>query len=194
MLVKEDREWKAKYWRICCSGHIINLAIQAFLFANVINIEELESYDDKEQQGDTRDDEAKRIKLRLMGPLGQMHNIVIHIRGSTAQIAEFLELASRMIPLDNRTRWNSWDLMLAVALKLWPAIEKYCQNHESELEDDELTPEDWRRLCTIKDFLEPFQSATLYTEGDCAAIDRVLFTMDVLIKHFQLSLVSKIPF
>ena len=106
-----------------------------------------------------------------MGPLGQMHNIVIHIRGSTARIAEFLELASRMIPLDNRTRWNSWDLMLAVALELRPAIEKYCQNYESELEDDELTPEDWRRLRTIKDFLEPFQSATLYTEGDCAAID-----------------------
>jgi hypothetical protein len=188
MLVKEDREWKAKHWRIRCSGHIINLAVQAFLFANVINIEELESYDDKEQQGDTGDEEAKKIKFRLMGPLGQMHNIVIHIRGSTARIAEFLELASRMIPLDNRTRWNGWYLMLVVALELRPAIEKYCQNHESELEDDELTPEDWRRLRTIKDFLEPFQSGTLYTEGDCAAIDRVLFTMDVLIKHFQLSL------
>ena len=125
--------------------------------------------------------------------LGQMHNIVIHICGSTAWIAEFLKLVSRMISLDNCTRWNSWDLMLAVALELWLAIEKYCQNYKSELEDDELTLEDWRQLCIIKDFLEPFQSATLYTEGDCAAIDQVLFTMDVLIKHFQLSLVSKIP-
>ena len=159
----------------------------------MINIEELVSYDDKEQQGDTRDEEAKRIKFHLMGPLGQMHNIVIHIRGSTARIAEFLELASRMIPLDNHTRWNSWELMLTVALELQLAIEKYCQNHKLELEDDELTPEDWRRLCTIKDFLEPFQLATLYTEGDCAAINQVLFTMDVLIKHLQLSLVSKIP-
>jgi hypothetical protein len=84
MLVKEDREWKAKHWRIHCSGYIINLTVQAFLFADVINIEELELYDDEEQQGDTRDEEAKRIKFRLMGPLGQMHNIVIHIRGSTA--------------------------------------------------------------------------------------------------------------
>ena len=63
--------------------------------------------------------------------------------------------------------------MLVVALELRPAIKKYCQNHESELEDDELTPEDQRRLRTIKDFLEPFQLATLYTEGDCAVIDRV---------------------
>ncbi len=84
-----------------------------------------------------------------MGPLGQMHNIVIHIRGLTSRIVEFVKLTSRLIPLDNCTRWNSWDLMLAVALELWPAIKKYCQNHESELQDDELTPEDWRQLCAI---------------------------------------------
>jgi hypothetical protein len=70
----------------------------------VINIKELESYDNKEQQGNTKDKEAKKIKFRLIRPLGQMHNIVIHIRGSTGQIAEFLKLASKMIPLDNRTR------------------------------------------------------------------------------------------
>jgi len=84
--------------------------------------------------------------------------------------------------------------MLLIALTLRAAIEKYCQNHKSDLEDDKLTPEDWRRLCTIKEFLEPFNQATLYTEGDSAAIDRVLFTMDILIKHFQNSHVSKISF
>jgi hypothetical protein len=73
----------------------------------VINIKELKSYDDKEQRGDTGDKEAKRIKFRLIGPLGQIHNIVIYIRGSTARIAKFLELVSRMILLNNRTRWNS---------------------------------------------------------------------------------------
>src|SRR5436190_23930232 len=116
------------------------------------------------------------------------------IRGSTAWIAEFLELAGRLIPLDNHTRWNSWYKMLLVAIALRAAIEKYCQNHESDLEEDELTPEDWRWLHTIKEFLEPFNWATLYTEGDSAAIDRVLFTMDILIKHFQISLVSRTPF
>ena len=136
----------------------------------------------------------KRIKFRLMGPLGKMHNIIIHIHGSTAWIAEFLELAGRLIPLDNHTRWNSWYKMLLVAIALRSAIKKYCQNHESDLEEDELTPEDWRRLHTIKEFLEPFNQATLYTEGDSAAIDQVLFTMDILIKHFQISLVSRTPF
>jgi hypothetical protein len=81
--------------------------------------------------------------------------------------------------------------MLVIALELRPAVEKYFQNHESDLEDDELSNADWRRLCTIIEFLEPFSQATLYTEGDIAAIDQVLFSIDVLITHFQHSLVSK---
>jgi hypothetical protein len=190
MLQEEDREWSAKHWRVRCSGHIINLAMQAFLFANIIGINELESYDDCEQEEDARDKEGRRAKFLLMGPLGKIHNIVVYIRSSPARSAEFVRLAGRLIPLDNRTRWNSWFSMLLIALDRRTALEKYCQQNEEYLEDDELTPEDWRRLRTINDFLEPFQTATLYTEGDCAAIDRVLFTMDVLIKHFQLSLVS----
>jgi hypothetical protein len=156
MLRTENREWKAKHWRIRCSGHIINLAVQAFLFANVIEMDELESYDDKERQGDIGDEEARRTRFRLMGPLGKIHNIVVYIRGSTTRATEFVELAGRLIPLDNRTRWNSWFLMLLVALDRRGAIERYCQCHEDDLEDDELTPEDWRRLRTINDFLEPF--------------------------------------
>jgi hypothetical protein len=154
-------------------------------------MEELESYDNQDQRGEKEDKEERRVKFRLMGPLSKMHNIVVHIRGSTARITEFLELAGRRIPLDNRTRWNSWYTMLVIALELRPAVEKYFQNHKLDLEDDELSNADWRRLCTIMEFLEPFSQATLYTEGDFAAIDRVLFSMDVLITHFQRSLVSK---
>jgi len=36
----------------------------------------------------------------------------------------------------------------------------------------------------IKDFLAPFAQATLFTKGDFTSINRMLFTMDVLIKHF----------
>ena len=73
----------------------------------MISIEELKSYDNKEQQGDTGDNEAKRTKFCLIGLLSQIHNIVIYIRGLTARITKFLELTKRLIPLDNRTRWNS---------------------------------------------------------------------------------------
>jgi hypothetical protein len=100
-----------------------------------------------------------------------MHNIVVYIRGSTACITEFLELIGRRIPLNNCTRWNSWYIILVIALELRLVVEKYFQNHELDLEDDELSNVDWRRLCTIMEFLEPFSQATLYTKGDIAAID-----------------------
>ncbi len=63
MLKRENQEQKAKYWRIQYSGHIINLVVQAFLFTNVIEMDELKSYDDEEQQGDVGDEEAKKIRF-----------------------------------------------------------------------------------------------------------------------------------
>jgi hypothetical protein len=185
-----NREWDAEEWRIRCIGHIINLVVQAFLFANVIGVEELESYDSQNENGELEDKEIIRIKFRLLGPLGQAHNIVVHIRGSPSRTEEFKVLAGRLIPLDNRTRWNSWYNMLTVLLNLRPAVEKYCQDHEEELEDDILSRQDWKRLRIIKDFLAPFSRATLAAEGDSTSIDATLFTMDILIKHLQETTVS----
>jgi hypothetical protein len=37
--------WKVAKWRIRCIGHIINLVVQAFLFANVMKPEKLKLYD-----------------------------------------------------------------------------------------------------------------------------------------------------
>jgi len=183
-----DRAWDALEWRIRCIGHIINLVVQAFLFTNVVNTEDLESYDDQEESGEMRDVEIAeqvRAKFRLLGPLGQGHNIVVHIRGSPLRTAAFKKNAGRLIPMDNRTRWNSWYEMLIVLLNLRPAIEKYCQEFEEELEDDILSYDDWKKLRTIKDILQPFSRATLYAEGDSPSIDATLFMMDVLIKHLQ---------
>lgn len=186
-------EWNADDWQIRCIGHIINLVVQAFLFANVIGLEELESYDNQDRNGDPTDEEAKRLRFRLLGPLGQAHNIVVHIRGSSGRTEEFTNLAKRMIPMDNRTRWNSWYEMLKVLLDLRPAVEKYCTDHEDELEGDLLSFQDWKKLRTIKEFLAPFSRATLFTEGDSTSIDATLFTMDVLIKHLQNETVSSTP-
>ena len=63
--------------------------------------------------------------------MGKLHNLVIHIRASASRTAEFVESASRRIPLDNRTRWNSWYHTLKVAQEqvikeaLVAYIEKY---------------------------------------------------------------------
>ena len=74
-----------------------------------------------------------------MGPLGQAHNIVVHIRGSSARMDIFRKLAGRIIPMDNCTRWNSWYTMLLVFLELKEVVEKYYKKYETELEEDLLS-------------------------------------------------------
>ena len=80
-----------------------------------------------------------RVKFRLLGPLGKGYNIVVHICGSPSRIVQFIQLARRLVPIDNCTRWNSWYDMLVVLLNLRPAIEKYCQDYKEELEQDLLS-------------------------------------------------------
>jgi hypothetical protein len=46
MVEEEGIKWDAEHWRIRCSGHIINLAVQAILFYNIFGVEELELYED----------------------------------------------------------------------------------------------------------------------------------------------------
>jgi hypothetical protein len=142
LLKEELLEWDSTHWRVRCIGHIINLAIQAFLFHNSIEMEDLESYDDLEATGQFQNDDETRKKFRLLGPLGKLHNIIVNIRGSTSCIAEFLDLAGRMIPLDNRTRWNSWFELLLVANEYTSSIDIYTKEHFAKLSIDYLILED----------------------------------------------------
>jgi hypothetical protein len=109
---------------------------------------------------------------------------VVYIRGLSARTNHFRKLAGRMILMDNRTRWNSWYYMFLVLLELKGMVEEYCESYENELEKDLLFYADWKKLRTIKDFFVFFSRATLAIEGDSVSIDRTLFTMDILIKHF----------
>jgi hypothetical protein len=175
--------WKAAEWRIRYIGYIINLVVQAFLFANVMKPEKLELYDEQDQNEELRDKNIKKQQFRLLGLLGQGHNIVVYIRESSARTARFKELTGRIISMDNRTRWNSWYEMLFVLFNLRSAVKKYCSDYEDELKEDILNFVDWKKLRTIKDFFAPFTRTTFAAEGDFTSINFTLFTMDVLIKH-----------
>lgn len=188
---KEGIEWNSTYRRIRCTGHAIHLSVESTLFRDLIKMDQLEFYDAQEERGEAGDEGEKRRTFRVMGPLGKLHNIVVHIRSSASRTREFKCLAGRMIPLDNRTRWNSWYQMLVVAEQKSGAIDTYSKNHLATLEADYLFPADWERLRTIKAFLQPFHRATLETQGDGATIDRVLFTMDILVQYFERALVGR---
>jgi hypothetical protein len=52
----------------------------------VVNLESLESYDKQEEIGAFNMIEAIRNQFRLLGPLGQVYNIVVHICGLAGRI------------------------------------------------------------------------------------------------------------
>jgi len=78
--------------------------------------------------------------------------------------------------------------MLRIALKIAPAIDAYAKKWRVDLNDDYLSPDDWELLQKIMSFLQPFYRATMETQGHNATIDLVLWTMDILVDHFETSM------
>jgi hypothetical protein len=196
-----ERSWDSEIQRIRCLGHIINLIVQAFLFSGTstaCSLEELESYDTQDTQDTeiTQQDQQKRAqKMRAIGSLGKLHNIVVHIRASGGRTEEFTKSAGRMIPLDNRTRWNSWYHMGSVAIKLEKEVDFYVKN-QPDLKKDSLDPKDWEWLRTIVDFLKTFRDLTLQNEGDNKDLSGTLPSMFILrweIQAFQKKFSDKQP-
>jgi hypothetical protein len=67
----------------------------------------------------------------IMGPMGKLHNNVVHIRKSANRTTWFKDRASKIIPLNNRIRWNSWFTMLNVALedKVKAGLQLYVEHY-----------------------------------------------------------------
>jgi hypothetical protein len=64
---------------------------------------------------------------------------VVYIRGSTNRIVQFIKLTGRLVPIDNRIKWNSWYKILDILLFLRPYIKAYYQAYKEELKDDILS-------------------------------------------------------
>jgi hypothetical protein len=99
------------------------------------------------------DIKTRKAKFRLLGPLGQGHNIVVYIYGSPGHTAWFRNLAGKLVLMDNYIRWNSWYNMLVILIKLKKHIEDYYKRFKSELEKDLLDKTDWKKLYIIIEFL-----------------------------------------
>ena len=80
-------------------------------------------------------------------------------------------------------------LVIAIQPRIEAAILQYLWNHISNLEADYLMFTDWQDLHMIERFLQPFYWATLETQGNQTTVDAILFIMDILIKHFEKSLI-----
>jgi hypothetical protein len=186
---REIPTFDASERRIRCNGHIINLAVQAFLFGQDdqadVEAESIENLTRIEGRGEDRIQTA--AAWRKLGVLGRLHNLNISMRSSSSRYQDFVKAAGRSIPRDNMTRWNSWYDQIHVTLKprIRQAILQYQDQYHSDVKDDVINPEAWIELKELHNFLEPFKQVTLDTEGDRCTLDRVLTNMDYLSQHYQ---------
>ncbi|KAH7187829.1 hypothetical protein BKA60DRAFT_437257, partial [Fusarium oxysporum] len=99
----------------------------------------------------------------------------------------FVKVAGRMIPQDNSTRWNSWCLMIHVAITLRKEINSFIDDHymEGDIKLDYLHPGHWQELQEVRNFLQPFYEITKDTHWDKSSLDEVICSMDFLITHYK---------
>ncbi|KJZ69673.1 hypothetical protein HIM_09274 [Hirsutella minnesotensis 3608] len=199
----QGTSFDAKQRRIRCGGHIINLCLQAFLFASSKEalsaaieeadsntpIEVVESLQaqllQKNCKVKPRKSPVDQSGWRSMGPLGKLHNIAVFIRSSTIHSDAWQRLAGRSLGIDNATRWNSWYMLLRIALEKKDKLMVFQQEHHKDLGDDSLTQDDWDVLKLTADFLQPFWQATQAQQKKWSSLDQLLYNMDILLKHFE---------
>lgn len=180
-LHEEGIAYDAKQRRLRCNGHIISLAVQAFLFGKTVS-----DYDYPDNAITDSPTDVQLDQWRKLGPLGKLHNIISCIMGSTQRVQAFKIRSNNLMPYrDDGTRWNSWYDMLDWAIQRIKAAIIAVINEEAALAKDLLTAEEWKTLSHIRDFLKGFHDATQATEGRQATLDKILPTMDFLADRFE---------
>lgn len=179
--------------RVRCSAHVLNRVCNAILYGADVDcidgaLQEVATNndDDGEQLEDDRriaafarvqgtHDEIARLKAwRKKGPIGKLHNIVIHARWSPAR-RELFKAKQRDTKPDERifelvinggVRWNSDHDMIERAWKLRDALELYQQHFKDDLADDYLANDDWLELKEIMDLLAPVKRASKVVQSN----------------------------
>jgi hypothetical protein len=187
--------------RLRCMGHVINLVVKNLLFGK-----DPEAFEVELEQ--PRDEIAMLELWRKKGPIGRLHNIVVHVRQSGQRSKLFKRLQSIDINdvdseksvtyeliRDNKTRWNSTYDMIERAVKLRNTIDAYIQTQlqndpKSSIRHDQLSALDWTNLTEYLSILQPFKVATKSLEGRATggqfgAIWEVLPAMEFLLEHLE---------
>ncbi|KAI8416145.1 hypothetical protein FOFC_02454 [Fusarium oxysporum] len=181
--------------RLRCSGHIMNLIVQAFLFrskAKKIQEDEREGIDEayerlcrlseKEEGGIFTKAQATE-EWREFSVLGKLHNLCIYSRSSTSIYNDFKAEIGRALPRDNDTRWNSWFRLIDVAIEKRAKFMDWIQENHAKIEKDALDHNDWNELGDIHAFLQVFHQISV-RQGRENTLDEVLSHMDFLHHHF----------
>lgn len=188
-------EWDPKYYRLRCIAHIFNLAAKAFLFDSTN-----ESLSTENNlllaQSNRIPTQAEVNTWRRRGCLGKIHNFNVALHASNERMEKWEKLAGVRIPRDNDTRWGSWEAQISAMLseRIQIAYAKWWDRYPDLISsEDKLNEEDWVYLKKISTFLTALTDATSWVEGSGATLERVLPTMEYILKHFEDGKVSPFP-
>ncbi|TKA39987.1 hypothetical protein B0A49_13726, partial [Cryomyces minteri] len=204
-----------KKQRLRCSGHIINLVCKAIILGTdsdcfedgllqLVDGDIIEQIVDEFEQVIQSADEIKKVEWwRKKGPIGKLHNLVVHIMWTSQRRQLFRSKqqdlqATKLLLLtvNGGIRWNSTHDMIERALQLKDAIDLYVNHAKQVLETadivrDELTLEDWQELTELRDLLQPMKETTKRLEGNAhtgayGALWESLGALDFLLDHLEM--------
>ncbi|KAI6824493.1 hypothetical protein KC342_g11558 [Hortaea werneckii] len=169
-------EWSPLDNRLRPLGHNINLAVQAFLFANDGDaIEEAERQSRRSKRD--MDDEIALASVKskegrsTVLPLQKLHTFCVALNRHSSLNAAFKKLCKRRtVHLPNVTRWNSRWLTITSAIALRFEMSSFIHEN-SQLSDCGLFQAEWRLLHDTGQFLQPFKEQTKRCEGDNLTLD-----------------------
>lgn len=187
--------WTEKTRRLRCIGHIINLATQAFMFADNAEAAEIAYTRAELSQLDNQLDNESLVSMESTNDglvkqpaLQKLKALAVALREDRFWQAfktvarSFPELPSAVPKVPGETRWL---LMIEEAFQTRPILDALLARCHDSLELMILSDEDWRLLKHIAEFLTPFKEVTKKNEGHKAALDSFQPSMEFLINHFE---------
>ena len=130
-LKKKKICWNFIHHQIYYLEHIINLAVQSFLFSDTI--------EDSDEDSDDEEKKIKKIQKKIyqkMKSHEKFHNIIIHIHNSETCMRDFKHLTEKTISCDNNIKWNSWYLMLKIIIEKTAATDSYTKQWYETFQDN----------------------------------------------------------
>lgn len=207
--------------RLRCAGHIYNLVCTAILFGvdegaledaqydfsqpHVACTQAVDNFETTLSHGN---EQERHVAWLRKGPVGKLHNLVTHVKGSNARIGVFEgkqlqanltrererddETSSqRLLRLVNNggIRWNSTYLMIERAIHLRDALTLYqIDEGESMNKEDLLEREDWDELNNLRDLLAPIHEVSMHVQSvgsTAGALHNTLTSMEYLLQHLE---------
>ena len=182
MLSRHGIDWDARQNRLRCLGHVLNIAVQAFLFCRNEEAFDMATQRVLNSGSVIEDAVVSEGGFASYGSLNKVYRLAVAVR-NLALHKEFKDLAGKVLKLPGETRWNAWYVLLADALECRDAIARMIDRH-AQLEVFKLSRDEWQTLQDASSFLQPFHEVTMLSQGDQATFDSFQVQIDFLIKHY----------